>query len=313
LGFVTIGAFVVISNTANAQGYPEDGYYEQEEETVESILNQNSSRIPGGRHSGNGNDIFGWCQNQAQYLFTAKMTALNAYRRGHVEESTRILYSTLVEAQRSIRSGYESGALTAKAITRVKNMAQYIASGTGRNIAEKKAISAFLFKGYDFIINVANTLDIPYFIPYYREYGWRRCNDCGSFDIEELEAQYIQFARDQLALAVEGMSNVGSNYVVNPLGGPRTYLLAVELAANAAIGDLNDSFWRTEYACEIRQLRELAGRLGYVNRMGATSPRVYFDQVQQSHAEGQWVIEQIGEGCEGSYKTGNTGGRHHKH
>lgn len=241
--------------------------------------------------------IIEWCNHSVTILDQAEEHAKSLYTRGRVKDAKNVLLGALQRAASSAPGFGRRGPITMRAIQRVTQIATLVDRSISNDPLGDRTSVVFLFSGYRFIRNVAENLDVPYYVPYY--YG-RRGDD---FDIQAFERVYVRIAADQLSMVIDALVlETGRGSV--PLGTPRAVLKAIEVAAAASASDLRNSLWAVSFACEIQQLSALSARLASFN----SGSRTYYSNEQEAFYsatdEVRYIVGVInyGYGCGGYSK-----------
>ncbi|MGK5082554.1 hypothetical protein WDW37_04545 [Bdellovibrionota bacterium FG-1] len=237
-----------------------------------------------------------WCGNVLAVLQEARDQADMALSMGNAQSAQQILMSGLRQAA---APGFQIQPLTARAIARGPQLASAVTAVVAGAPNGLQTATHFLLGYYDFIIHVANDLDLSYYIPY--QYCHRR--HCGDYAVDEgaFEERFVEYAKAQVQLVLDNLAE-SYGYQVFPIGNPRAYLKALELTTGYAVNDLQQSLWSARYACGIQSLARLRQRLASFN---AGSPIPYQGNpviaVSSSYQETQDILGSInvGYGCSG--------------
>lgn len=234
--------------------------------------------------------IIEWCNDSILILDQAEGEAKRVYSMGRVKDAKNILLGGLQRAS-SMAPGFgRRGPITMKAIQRVTQIAHLVDRSISSDSLGDRTSVVFIFRGYAFIRDVSQNLDIPYYLPYYYD----RCGR--DFDVEQFERAFVQIAADQLDMAVDSLVLNGGNV---PLGTPRAVLKAMEVAAAASAMDLRNSLWAVNFACEIQQLSGLSAKLASFNAGNRTLYRSEPEAFYATTAEAKYLVSMIrsGLGC----------------
>jgi len=231
-----------------------------------------------------------WCNDSLLILDQAEGEAKRVYSMGRVKDAKNILLGGLRSASAMAPGFGRRGPITMKAIQRVTQIAHVVDQSISNDQLGDRTSAVFIFRGYAFIRDVSQNLDIPYYLPYYY-------NRCGrDFDIEQFERAFVQIAADQLGMAVDSLVLNGGSA---PLGTPRAVLKAMEVAAAASAMDLRNSLWATSFACEIQQLSGLSMKLASFNSGNRTIYQSEPEAFYATTAEAKYLVSMIhsGLGC----------------
>lgn len=241
--------------------------------------------------------IIEWCGDSVSLLDQAEEQAKMVYSMGRSTEAKNILLSALQRAASIAPTFGRHGPITMKAIQRVTQIATLVDRSISDDRLGDRTSVVFMFRGYSFIRDVAQNLDIPYYVPYYYD---RRSGD---FDVEQFERAFIQIASAQLEMVIDSLVISGGQRGSVPLGTPRAVLKALEVAAAASAADLRNSLWAVNFACEIQQLLGLSAKLAAFNAGNRTLYRSEPEAFYATTAEARYLVGMISGGmrCGGSY------------
>lgn len=205
--------------------------------------------------------ILDWCNDSITILNSAEENARMVYSRGRVQEAKSILMNGLAEASAHPPGWGSRGPVTMLAIQRVKKIATAVNAEIASDVLGDRTSAVYLFRGYQFIRDVALELDQPFYIPYYYGSHHGGCRDrCRGFDIEAFERAFVRYSAEQLESVVDSLTLRGP-HGDTPLGAPRAVLKALQIAAAASAYDLRNSLWAANFSCEIRELNQLSGKI----------------------------------------------------
>lgn len=190
-----------------------------------------------------------WCNDRLFILRNARVEASRYTFRGDAQGAVQRLTKGLVEAA---HDGYQTNPpLTQNLIVRGKILSDSLISKMGTELNGYKAVNLFLENYYDLIEDVANRIDLQYFIP-------GQCGYCHHRDSMEFERSLVEVARMQVALVQNALLFPGSVVAIGPSS---LYLKALEMMSYFASFDLRSSLFAQYYACQIRELDEIHRRL----------------------------------------------------
>ncbi len=240
--------------------------------------------------------IVEWCNDSVSILDQAEQQAKMVYSMGRTKDAKNILLGALQHAS-SVAPGFGRGRgpITMRAIQRVTQIATLVDRSISNDLLGDRTSAVFMFRGYNFIRDVAQNLDVPYYVPY--TYGRRG----GDFDVGAFEEAFVQIAADQLDMVVDSLVLGGGQRGTVPLGTPRAVLKAMEVAAAASAYDLRNSLWAANFACEIQQLSGLSAKLASFNAGNRSLYRSEPEAFYATTAEAKYLVGMIsnGLGCAG--------------
>lgn len=234
-----------------------------------------------------------WCSDRVRILRRAYDEALDHYQVLNIKAAEDVLYTGLKRASTNI-DPYYVGALTARAITRGVYLVDSIRESLAGNKRQKKTTVHFLFEYYDFIIDVAEQLDTPFYS--YEPTTRRRYHRAKAH--REFERKYIRFSKKQVQMVLGSMATRGrrgGQSTIYPLGAAKGFLVSLEITADSLANDLDESLFAEQFACEIDELFYLSDKLHYYNTEGVGYPNDVYAVNRSYHA----ATDIVGPGCAG--------------
>lgn len=190
--------------------------------------------------------ISSYCRDRLKVLTNAKRHAALEAQRGNYVDSAKILKAALLTAHSQLNHRYSS-ALTSKAIKRgVILLANLEAAQETRQKA--RTINHFLFSYFDFIEEVSNRLDIPFYQP--GNGGFSRIFASNT----QFERLFVNFAHKQVQMVLETMTTTDSEGLIYPIGSTNMLLTALKITTQAMADDLSESIFAAKFACQIDSL-----------------------------------------------------------
>ena len=185
-----------------------------------------------------------WCNNIVEQLERSLNFAQMQESRGQFQEAASTLVNGLAQANSSVSA--RKGPMTARAIARGLQLSSVIRNSMGGQPNAVRSVVLFVSQYYQFIIDVATQLDIPYYIPYN---GCRQCGGQGS--IQDFEQNFITFAKREVQIVLDTLV-VSSGYGVVPVGSTSAFVNVLAHSAQYAANDLRESPFVAQYACTVR-------------------------------------------------------------
>lgn len=216
-----------------------------------------------------------WCDSTLARLRDAKVSALRFASFGDFARAENILINGLLQVTPSPAYLRTPGVLSARAIRRGLQIVAQLPP-------DPRVTTHFLVRYYDFISDTAQRLDLAIYLPYLRE--GRQADD--------FEARFVEYAQEQLRVVLYTLAGVDGHRVY-PAGTPATFLRATAMAAGFAARDLRESLWSLRYACVVRDLEALEGRLVQFNGGDASYYRDSFDAVNASYYEAKVLADRM--------------------
>jgi hypothetical protein len=210
---------------------------------------------PGNPDWRNINTISQWCSDITSGLRRAKTQAYLSVRHGDYASAASVLVNGLQKASNSIQGAIP---LTATAIERGLVLNQVFSNSSAGASNALRSQVYFLDRYYQFIFDVSNRLDIPYYIPY--QYGRAR----HGLDMLEFERRYIEYARAEVQVIIDSFVQVvrdGRGSVAVPIGPTGSFLAILSQSLHFAAHDLSQSIFANSFACAIDGLKDLAQTL----------------------------------------------------
>lgn len=218
---------------------------------------QGGSNIGGGNRRDALDGISEWCTNSLSALKKARKMAAPKLLGANYEGANDVYHGGLVVAIRKARDlGYEHS-LTLKAMIRINHIAERLAKTLPVNPSDNvaKTVSDFYIVAYDYIENIAKTLDIPVYIPYY--------SSNAKFDIRDYEKRFADYGADQIKWVLDNFTygNTQEYFSVDF----NAYMTIAEEVSAGVAADLSESVFDAAYACQIGDLQNLADDIAAYN------------------------------------------------
>jgi hypothetical protein len=249
--------------------------------------------------------VLEWCDSSITVLEEAQRDAQISYSRGNFSQAKSQLMQGLVNASRRGDKWGSRGSLTKLAIDRVTQIGVAVNREVAREHLGVKTTAAFLFSGYNFILEDVYDLDVNYYVQrrHGRNGGSSSCRSgCGN-DASDYEIRYLRFVKAELSMVMDALSVGSSRGGSVPYGTPRAGLKALEIIAKASAADLRDSMYVNDYACTVRSLESLSRNLNaYLTQGVCTNYRNDPEAFYSAFNEGHFLASQIeyGMSCGGS-------------
>lgn len=240
-----LGGLVALGTHLSFAGTPVPNYYYQQDVQNLQVKAQVRPQVQ---------DQFSvWCEDRLFILRNARTEASRAVFRGNYSLAVATLINGLEAAA---RDGYHTNPpLTQTLIVRGEVLGKSLLAHVSREINGVKAVNLFLENYYDLIENMAQRVDIPYFIP-------GTCGYCNHRDSTEFERNLIELARMQVSLVNDALLFNGT---MIPIGPSSLYLKALEMMSYFASFDLRSSLFSNFYSCQIRSLEVIHAKLRSFN------------------------------------------------
>lgn len=192
-----------------------------------------------------------WCKDKMSQLKNTKDRALMFYLNNDIAGSISVLKEGLENAATDSER-FQAMPLTVKSILRGVTLANAVELATSNDKNHLRAFNFYLNKYYEFIFDVANNLDIPFFEN-------TRCGHCRS-NGEKFERLFTRYAFEQVNMVLESFAiNYGGS--IYPKGSVNTFITSLEYSSANAANDLKESIFSHFYACKIVALEELKSDL----------------------------------------------------
>lgn len=248
-------------------------------------------------------DVEAWCNRVTDALSRASKQALRETARGQLGNAFDTLRDALNEANQSVRY---PNSLTAVAISRGVELSRVFSNSQSER-RDLRTATHILQKQISFVLDVADTLDIPYYRPdcgycsrhnhdlnYDRNHDRRddddQYDDDDSSD-SEVEQNYLDAAKKQAQNLIDA-TVVVVNGEYSPVGTPELALNVLGKAAGYLRSDLRQSLESTRYACEIKRLRRIRAELDRASDNGGE----IYDVMQTTVGEFSELVSNLN-GC----------------
>lgn len=189
-----------------------------------------------------------WCKDKLTKLQKAKSQALMFYLNNDIQGSINLLEEGLKTAAEDTDK-LQSLPLTIKAIKRGADITTSVKLATSSDTNHLRALNYFLNEYYEFIIEVANNLDIPFFEN-------TRCGYCRA-TTDKFERLFVRFAFKQVQMILDSFA-INHAGMVYPKGSVKTFTTGLKMTSLNASTDLKESILAQFYSCKIMALEELA-------------------------------------------------------
>lgn len=267
----------------------------------EFTLHRDGGSNTGG--SGTGSEfVLEWCRGNVALLNKYRQQATLALLENDTIGARALLSAGLQKAlERKGMQGLDQS-LTYKAILRGLQLATALEGET--TVAADSQVAAML-SYYDFVSLIAAKVDIDLYIPYHYTYlpGCPSGN-CEGFDIAGFERRFIDYAREQLKWFESTFVAQTDSIGVTPRHSAKAYLKVLEFISKFVADDLEDSLWRSKYACTIDTMQLMSEALAAHNAGNMAFYRNDKYAVNLTNAEVTQTIAEIGKGCGGANNSG---------
>lgn len=293
----TILAFGILALVASAQAFAQ-----QKEKTADAKPKPGvTARKEGGSNVGGSDSgsefVLEWCRGNVALLNRYRQQATLALLDNDSIGARALLEAGLVKAlERKSAQGLDRS-LTYKAVSRGLELASALSNEP--TVTADSQVAALL-SYYDFISLIAAKVDIDLYIPYHYTYlpGCPSGN-CEGFDIAGFEKRFIDYARAQLKWFDESFVSEVSVTDVTPRHSAKAYLKVLEFISKYVADDLENSLWRSKYACTIDTMRIMSDSLAAHNAGNMAFYRNDKYAVFLTHKDVAQTIADIGKGCDG--------------
>lgn len=192
-----------------------------------------------------------WCKDKMSQLRNSKERALMFYVNNDIAGSISVLKDGLERASTD-SDRFQTMPLTLKSILRGVAISNEVEVATSNDKNHLRAFNYYLNKYYEFIFDVANNLDIPFFEN-------TRCGYCRSTG-EKYERLFTRYAFEQVKMVLDSFA-VNHGGAVYPKGSLNTFTTSLKHSSANAANDLRESIFSTFYACKIVALEDLESDL----------------------------------------------------
>jgi hypothetical protein len=192
--------------------------------------------------------VSSFCRDRLTVLKRAYHQAEMLSQMGNHIQSVAVLEGGLLEASARI-SPYYANTLTSKAIRRGISLLQKLKAAP-EDKQKLRSINQFLFNYFNFIEDVSNRIDVPYF---------GRNIDMNNTVFEKV---FTNFAKEQVNMVLASMT-VTEGGIIYPIGSPDLVLTALQVTTNAMANDLSESVFASFYACSIEDLQYVSSDIKY--------------------------------------------------
>lgn len=245
------------------------------------------------------NPLYQWCNRTVSNLERSLDRAINLEHQWRFGEAKRELLQGLRDATHGASGARQAGVLTARAIWRGIDTANDIDKAVAGVGIGDRTVVRYLKGYYQFIIDTANNIDLPYYIPY------ESCRRCETSDQNEFDTRLLTYARAQVQLVLDNLADMSSKGVVTPVGAVQGYLKALESSTSYATSDLKSYLLsQYNYACAIQDLEELSDRVSNFNSGSRRSYSDFYEAVNSSFREASEILSDLepSNSCKGSHK-----------
>lgn len=210
-------------------------------------------------------DLYEWCSRVTRLLKRELMRANRQIEQDQLLVAKQILKDALIIISESLHlDPSQASPMTKKLIDRgviyIDALDQEFEQGTIRD-GDTLTILLFLTGYVDLILNTEETLDRPWYIPYYYSGGRR---DHEHFDFLAFSQKYLWYAKTQLSFLANHFSRLerrNGEMVVTPIGNPRAFLKLSELGTFFVADDIANTLEAYRHACLVLDLKLLSEML----------------------------------------------------
>jgi hypothetical protein len=197
-----------------------------------------------------------WCQDSVSNLKAARQmvgfsllqsdyaTAIATYREGIVR--------SIIRAE---NQGLNSS-LTLNALKRALFVGDTLYSEMLGAADREVRVVDYYNTSYDFLLKVAEEIDLPIYIPYSRSKE--------KVDVQKYELQFAKYGIQQLTWLLENFTYESAEMYYGQFSS-RVYLTLAETITAGVVADLNDSLLENVFACQLRDLDLLSQLLARHN------------------------------------------------
>jgi hypothetical protein len=228
-----------------------------------------------------------WCEGRLAVLDQAEGLARKLYITGRHAEALQALQEGLREAASQVNSRYRT-AITVNAVLRGVDLMDELTRATAGDVKQVRTLLVFGFEYYEFIHNVAEKLDIPYFEP-------APCGYC-NVDVGQWESDYVSYSQQQVQMLLNRLTSqeyYGGYLYYHSLGTPSAFLKALELTTEYLAADLDYTLIASRYSCVVGDLTRLSRKLSRYNGPGKAGYLDDADATNSAANEAQEIINQI--------------------
>lgn len=225
-------------------------------------------------------ELTAWCNDILRKLRSAMRDSVRARSRLQTADAVAALMAGLENAAAS-DVGWKTGPLTVRAVNRGIEIARKVSTAILGAKNHDMTMLHFLDAYYDFIQNVANHVDLPYFVPYL-ECG--RCDGRNLVNNAVFEQRFFEYAVSQVELIINTMTRKyyeptlpppfdASTPPVVTAGPAGAFLTSLAYMASETALDLRETAGANSYACPILALEDLSAKISggnYFNEIEAT-------------------------------------------
>lgn len=261
-----------------------------------SITPSAPSYREGGSNTGSGTgsasglgEVTAWCQGSVGILNVAKATALPATLYSDFSGALAIYKSGVVQAIQNAETVGLGQSLTLKALERTLAISEALSMALIDSEDRDRMLVNFYMEAYDFLIKVAEEIDIPVYIPYVRANR--------PFDIHRHERRFAEYGVIQLSWLLQKFTYEDRDQYYTNFDA-KIYLTLAEFITSGVSQDLSESIFANAYACQVQDLHYLGQMLGKHNagdRMVYQGRNKY--AVNSSVSSIKRVIEKLRIGC----------------
>lgn len=200
-----------------------------------------------------------WSGRALSVLQRGKARAISKLYEDKPDEAYNTLLSTLTAVAQSLRTRTaDSGPMTRKLVYRTLKYTQRLDQDLTASQSPISPVNTklnLLFNSYEFIIDVANSLDRDYYIPFHYRYGgaypvgYPNCGSCGGhqFNYGEYQARFLKFAARQLDFIRKVMTTTSRSqymiYDIVPKGSHEGFLAVAEMMTKYVWSDVRQNIY----------------------------------------------------------------------
>jgi hypothetical protein len=219
--------------------------------------------------------ITAWCSQVSSVLLRERQRAMLQYQYEKLDSAEQILIDALVVSAQSLADSPNPKPMTKKLIDRTLIYSEALdqALPDDKRLSQVTKLN-FLFSSVDFIVDVARTLDPPYYIPYQYQYGGCTLGCPSAFPFSEFEARFVRMASRELSFVVHDLTEAApqsGSARIFPVGNPHAFLTVAALVTSDVAQDLSENLHAYENACAISDLQIRSAELTAYNLNGDRS------------------------------------------
>lgn len=213
-------------------------------------------------------DMGYWCDMRSFFLDEIQMRARNLAFRQDYNGAINLILNELRTLQTREFTPYQP--LSQNVVKRGIVIGESLFTLAQNDITAMKATTYFLDKYIDYIKQVMNQVDRPYF-------RGAACGHCGYTDQRAFESDLIDLARQNLELVNDTLVHLRSRVSLGP---SKLYFKAVEVLTYYSSLDLSRSLFANLYTCPIREMQYLHHEMRMNRDFSQFQVKRTFDRVE---------------------------------